>query len=395
MTGYADLRTHPEALADGGWWAVAAEFDGPWHAWRFANVEHHAGEPARVEHTGAYAEPSKNTASPANAAPGKNAASGQDAPAEAAADDGARPGDGGGRSGVRGEEWDGPARGSWRSSMNQEQYVSAVSAVREYIRAGDVYQANICRVMSAPERVRPDAGALARLLGTGNPAPYAGFIDVPGNSGSSGGAAGAPWPAAWIVSASPELGTQVAAGRISSGPIKGTAATAEGLSEKDRAENLMITDLVRNDLHQVCLPGTVAVTDLLAVEHHPGLVHLVSRVRGQLRARDLNAGGGAGWAQVFAATHPPGSISGAPKTAALAIIDELEPADRGPYCGQIGWIDADAQRARLAVGIRTFWWTRGRLLFGTGAGITYDSDPQQEWAETELKAARLVGLASR
>jgi len=160
----------------------------------------------------------------------------------------------------------------------------------------------------------------------------------------------------------------------------------------------MITDLVRNDLQRVCVPGTVEVVDLLAREQHPGMVHLVSRVRGRLAgwvaaSPDL-------WAHVLDATYPPASVSGAPKHAALEVIARLEPVDRGPYCGVVGWIDSDAGCAELAVGIRTFWWERpsgpasGVLRFGTGAGITWGSEATAEWAETELKARRLVALAS-
>jgi para-aminobenzoate synthetase component 1 len=218
-----------------------------------------------------------------------------------------------------------------------------------------------------------------------------------------------------VVSASPELFLRLDGDLLTSAPIKGTATTPDGLTAKDRAENVMITDLVRNDLQPVCLPGTVEVTALLHVEHHPGLVHLVSTVQGRLDP-DL-AGTGDLWSRVLAATYPPGSVSGAPKSAALRVIADLEPVPRGPYCGTVGWIDADAGRAELAVGIRTFWWTAddpattaahapartpeggvqpvtGTLRFGTGAGITWGSDPEAEWAETELKARRLIGLAS-
>ncbi len=119
----------------------------------------------------------------------------------------------------------------------------------------------------------------------------------------------------------------------------------------------------------------------------------MSRVRGEL------AGDAAGrWSRVLEATFPPGSVSGAPKSSALRLIAELEPTARGPYCGAVGWVDGDAGRAELAVGIRTFWWEDGHdggvLRFGTGAGITWGSDPEREWDETELKADRLVGLAS-
>ncbi|MGH8970432.1 MAG: chorismate-binding protein, partial [Actinomycetes bacterium] len=103
---------------------------------------------------------------------------------------------------------------------------------------------------------------------------------------------------------------------------------------------------------------------------------------------------GAGWADLLAATFPPGSVSGAPKSSALRIIGELEPVPRGPYCGAVGWVDADRGTGCLAVGIRTFWLDAGRLCFGTGAGITWGSDPGREWEETELKASRLLGVAA-
>jgi para-aminobenzoate synthetase component 1 len=192
----------------------------------------------------------------------------------------------------------------------------------------------------------------------------------------------------WLVSASPELFLSVEDGRLSSGPIKGTAPTPDGLMAKDVAENVMITDMVRNDLQRVCVPGSVEVSDLLELQRLPGLVHLVTTVVG--RALDV------GWRSVLDATFPPASVSGAPKRAALEVISALEPVRRGPYCGAFGWVDADAGRAELAVAIRSFWWDAAdRLIrFGTGAGITWGSDAGAEWAETELKAARLVGLAS-
>jgi para-aminobenzoate synthetase component 1 len=123
------------------------------------------------------------------------------------------------------------------------------------------------------------------------------------------------------------------------------------------------------------------------VEAHPGLFHMVSTVRGVLRA-------GVGWPELIEATFPPGSVTGAPKLAALDVISKLEPVPRGPYCGAVGWVDADAGRGDLNVAIRTFWVEAGRLHLGTGGAITWDSTPDGEWEETELKARRLLRVAS-
>jgi para-aminobenzoate synthetase component 1 len=274
--------------------------------------------------------------------------------------------------------WQGPHAAAWTSSLDRDGYRAGVREVRRRIREGDVYQANLCRVLRAPVDADADLWALAARLAAGNPAPYAAVLDLP---------AGAGVPATRVVCASPELFLDRDGDVVSSSPIKGTATTAAGLTAKDEAENVMIVDLVRNDLQRVCRPGTVDVPSLLAVEEHPGLVHLVSTVRGTLEP-------GTGWPQVLAALAPPGSVSGAPKISALGVIAGLEPVPRGPYCGTIGWVDADRRRARLAVGIRTFWRDGADLCFGTGAGITWGSDPDAEWAETELKARRLVRLAS-
>jgi para-aminobenzoate synthetase component 1 len=332
-----DVTKHPGRLAEGGFWAVVGEFEGAVRAWRFADV--------------AWTNRSDDDAA--------------------------------------GGAWRGPSPGAWESSMSQTDYCAGVAAIRERIRAGDVYQVNLCRVLSAalPRTggLVPDARGLARLLATGNPAPYAGGLQVPGGPEVS---------PVWLVTASPELFLRVRDGRISSGPIKGTAVTPQGLTAKDEAENIMITDMVRNDLQRLCRPGTVEVSALLELQRHPGLAHLVTTVEGEID-------GALDWTDVLRATYPPASISGAPKHAALQVISALEPVPRGPYCGMVGWVDADRRRSELAVGIRTFWWTDGsaaddggRLHFGTGAGITWDSDASKEWAETELKARRLIGLAS-
>ena len=158
-------------------------------------------------------------------------------------------------------------------------------------------------------------------------------------------------------------------------------------SIKDRAENLMIVDLMRNDLSRVCVTGSVEVPRLLEVEEHPGLVHLVSEVGGTLVP-------GATWSSILGATFPPGSVTGAPKSSALRLIEERESVSRSFYCGALGWVDNEGQSAELAVTIRTFWRDGTALRFGTGAGITWESDPAAEWRETELKARRLIDLAS-
>ncbi|MFJ1723584.1 chorismate-binding protein [Streptomyces sp. NPDC088244] len=276
--------------------------------------------------------------------------------------------------------WHGPAAGDWNSSLDRAAYLAGVRRIRAYIAAGEVYQANLCRVMTAPlpDPDAADVDALTALLARGNPAPYAGTIRLPGHGVE-------------IATASPELFLSRNGRTVESGPIKGTGRTEADLLEKDHAENVMIVDLVRNDLGRVCATGSVTVPDLCVVEKHPGLVHLVSTVRGALAE-------GAGWPELLGAAFPPGSVTGAPKSSALRIIEELETAPRGPYCGGIGWVDADRRTALLAVGIRTFWIDRTGavpvLRFGTGAGITWGSDPEREWDETELKASRLLAVAS-
>lgn len=268
--------------------------------------------------------------------------------------------------------WSGPPCSAWTTSLDEAAYVAGVEAIRAAIADGVVYQANLCRVLSAP-LPGADLLGLGGLLARGNPAPYASVMRLPGLQ---------------VASASPELYLSRDGDVVESRPIKGTGRTAADLLPKDHAENVMIVDLVRNDLGRVAEPGSVSVPALCALEEHPGLVHLVSTVRARLL-------GGVGWPEIFEATFPPGSVTGAPKSSALALLDALEPEPRGPYCGAIGWVDASARRGALAVGIRTFWAQDDLLRFGTGAGITWHSDPRREWYETELKAARLLEVASR
>jgi para-aminobenzoate synthetase component 1 len=263
--------------------------------------------------------------------------------------------------------------GAWRSSMDRAAFGKGVETIRHAIAEGDVYQVNLCRRLSAPLPGWADVMALGQLLAQVHPAPHAAVVRLP----SAG---------VHVASASPERFLRRQGRKVESRPIKGTAASADGFSDKDRAENLMIVDLVRNDLGRVCEYGSVKVAGLFKVEAHPGLFHLVSTVRGLLRD-------GVGWAELVAATFPPGSVTGAPKLAALDVIARLEPVPRSVYCGAVGWVDADRGTADLAVAIRTFWVEDGELHLGAGGGITWDSTPDGEWEETELKAARLLATA--
>ncbi|HVT78239.1 MAG TPA: chorismate-binding protein [Acidimicrobiales bacterium] len=273
-----------------------------------------------------------------------------------------------------GAAWRGPARNAWTSSLDEASFKKGVQTIRDAIGCGDVYQVNLCRVLSAPVAADADVAARGAALAEGNPAPFAAVVRLPEQN-------------VHVASASPERFVRRAGDVVVSQPIKGTAATIDGFLAKDYAENVMIVDLVRNDLGRCCEFGSVEVPALCAVEPHPGLFHLVSTVRGRLRA-------GYGWSDVLAATFPPGSVTGAPKLAALDMIRALEPVARGPYCGAIGWVDAGRNVGDLNVGIRTFWLADGRIHFGTGGGITWDSTAEGEWEETELKARRLLSVAS-
>lgn len=272
------------------------------------------------------------------------------------------------------DRWVGPDPSSWMSSLDEQAFTAAVEQIRAAIARGDVYQVNLTRRLRAPLPSGASVMALGGVLAVGNPAPHAAVVQLPGLG-------------LWAASASPESFLARDGDRLWSSPIKGTADTPQGFLPKDRAENVMIVDLVRNDLGRVCRPGTVRVPVLLGTEEHPGLAHLVSTVEGRLRPQ-------VGWGEILAAAFPPGSVTGAPKLAALDALRRLEPVPRGLYCGSIGWVDADRRTARLNVAIRTFFVEDGELCLGTGGGITWDSTPTGEWAETELKARRLLALAS-
>jgi para-aminobenzoate synthetase component 1 len=210
---------------------------------------------------------------------------------------------------------------------------------------------------------------LAYELNLNNPAPFSSYLRLPGLE---------------IASASPELFFQRNGDEVKCSPIKGTAKSAD-FGEKDSAENVMIVDLIRNDFGQICQVGSVEVPRLLGVEEHPGLFHLVSDVVGQLKENTS-------WQEIISSLTPAGSISGAPKFSAINLISQVEKVSRGPYCGVIGWSQGD--QAVMSVGIRLFWSIQdGKLNFGTGAGITWQSDASSEWQETELKANRLISIA--
>jgi len=268
------------------------------------------------------------------------------------------------------------APGQWRSSLDQGAFEHRVRVILELLRAGECYQVNLTRRLTCDVALDPVAlyGRLARA----HPSPHAGFlrVRVPGVG-----------PVA-VVCASPERYLRVDGRAVETRPIKGTASDPAVLraSAKDRAENVMIVDLARNDLGRVCEPGSIHVPELCAVEAHPGLHHLVSTVRGTRRA-DVGIGA------LVAATFPPASVTGAPKPRVLQAIEELEPVRRGVYCGGFGWIDTERDRADLAVAIRTFTVHPDRTELGVGGGIVADSSPVAEWEETELKAARLLAVA--
>jgi para-aminobenzoate synthetase component 1 len=265
-----------------------------------------------------------------------------------------------------------------RSSFTHRGYVDAVSRVREYIFAGDIFQANLSQRLEAPLRESP--WSLYRRLRVQNRAPFAAYLD---------------FPEAVVISASPERFLLVNEhGQVETRPIKGTRPRGLGpehdaalgvaltASAKDRAENLMIVDLMRNDLSRVCSPGTVKVPELFALERYATVHHLVSTVVGTLAP-------GADALDLLRAAFPGGSITGAPKIRAMEIIAELEPSPRGVYCGSIGyWSVTGALDMNIA--IRTAVVQGGRVYFSAGGGIVADSDPEQEYRETLDKARGMI-----
>jgi para-aminobenzoate synthetase component 1 len=265
-----------------------------------------------------------------------------------------------------------------RSSFTHDGYLDAVARVREYIFAGDIFQANLSQRFEAP--LGEPSWALYCRLRTRNAAPFAAYL---------------AFPDVTVLSASPERFLSVdVGGHVETRPIKGTRPRGVGpehdlalgvalaVSAKDQAENLMIVDLMRNDLSRVCAPGTVRVAELFGLEHYATVHHLVSTVVG-----DLTPGTDA--LSLLRASFPGGSITGAPKVRAMEIITELEPSERGVYCGSIGyWSVTGAFDSSIA--IRTAVALGGRVYFSAGGGIVADSDPEQEYRETLDKARGMI-----
>ncbi|MGH7613331.1 MAG: aminodeoxychorismate synthase component I [Gemmatimonadales bacterium] len=273
----------------------------------------------------------------------------------------------------------GAAPAGLRSNFTPAGYLEAVARVVEYIFAGDIFQANLSQRLQATLAEPPFA--LYRRLRCLNPAPFAAYLD---------------FGELVIASSSPERFLRVSAGTrlVEARPIKGTrprglgpehdAALGRELSEsdKDRAENVMIVDLLRNDLSRVCCPGTVRVPELFALEHYATVHHLVSTVVGELAP-------GHDAVDLLRAAFPGGSITGAPKVRAMQIIAELEPTQRGVYCGSIGYLSVTGALDTSIV-IRTYLVLGHEVYFQVGGGIVADSDPEQEYRETFDKARGLM-----
>ncbi len=271
-----------------------------------------------------------------------------------------------------------PHPGPLRSSLTRTAYVAAVQRILQHIRDGDLYQANLTQRLEVDLEPCDPLDLLGRLH-EASPAPHAAYLDI------------GDWK---VLSSSPERFLHREGERVESRPIKGTAPRGatpredEDLrvaledSVKDRAENLMIVDLVRNDLGRVCRPGSVQVPALAVTESYATLHHLVSTVEGQLRPdRTL--------ADLLRAVFPPGSMTGAPKVRALEVLHELEPVRRGPYAGALGYLSFDGS-LDLSVVIRTVLLGHGTARFHVGGGVVADSDPQGEYQESLWKAKALL-----
>ncbi|QMS78580.1 aminodeoxychorismate synthase component I [Aeromonas veronii Hm21] len=267
--------------------------------------------------------------------------------------------------------------GAWQSNMSRAEYGEKFARIQEYLAAGDCYQINLTQRFSAP--YQGDEWQAYCLLATANKAPFSAFIRLPESA---------------LLSLSPERFLLLDGRHIETKPIKGTrprhpdpaidrqVAQELAQADKDRSENLMIVDLLRNDIGRVSRPGSVSVPHLFAVESFPAVHHLVSTIHGELDAR---------WQGVdlLRACFPGGSITGAPKIRAMEIIEELEPQRRNAYCGSIGYLSQHG-RMDTSICIRTLIAEAGRLHCWAGGGIIADSDADSEYQETYDKVARIL-----
>jgi para-aminobenzoate synthetase component 1 len=264
-----------------------------------------------------------------------------------------------------------------RSNFSHREYLKAVATAREYICAGDIFQVNLSQRFETSLNI--PSYELYRRLRRINPAPFASYLNFDGVS---------------VVGASPERFLKVRGDRVETRPIKGTRPRGKSPEEdrllaeellssvKDKAENVMIVDLERNDIGRVCCCGTVQVTELAALETYPTVFHLTSTVEGKLRPDKDRI-------DLLKAAFPGGSITGAPKVRAMEIIDELEPTRRSVYTGAIGYLDFSGEMD-LNIVIRTFLIKGTKAYFQVGGGIVYDSEPETEYMETLDKARALI-----
>ncbi len=264
-----------------------------------------------------------------------------------------------------------------KSNFTREDYLKVVEIAREYICAGDIFQVNLSQRFETDLNIPPYE--LYRRLRKVNPAPFASYLNFGEVS---------------VVGASPERFLKVQSDWVETRPIKGTRPRGKSAAEdkvlasellsskKDRAENIMIVDLERNDIGRVCRYGTVSVTELAVLETYPTVFHLTSTVRGRLREGKTRI-------DLLKATFPGGSVTGAPKVRAMEIIDELEPTRRNVYTGSIGYLSFNGEMD-LNIVIRTFLIKDGKAYFQVGGGIVYDSEPDREYDETLDKARALI-----
>jgi len=273
----------------------------------------------------------------------------------------------------------------WQPDFDREAYLERVQRILEYIRAGDIFQANFTARQVAARPAGPDLMSLYLALRETNPAPFAAYLDC--GAGLT------------LLSASPERFLSLdTGGRIEARPIKGTRPRSSdclrdqelarelAASSKDRAENLMIVDLLRNDIGRVAEIGSIAVPEFCEIEHFAKVHHMVSCVTGKLRS-------GADAIDLLRAALPGGSVTGAPKIRAMQIIDEMEACRRGPYCGAIAWIGFDGAMDSSII-IRTLIATPTHLLAQAGGGIVADSKPAAEYEEMMVKLASILGACN-